>query len=242
MRKVIHSGRITFRVLDELHSAFCRITFRGHGELHSALPSGAAASSGGQRLNLGPADYNSSPAGIADGNAVRWHSPDVLESADQPGHEPSALTKVGYSVRPGPRVSQPPGQPERHWSANHVHAELSRPAGPARKQAAAKGRPVVSVPEGSRPRAGQVTPACPWAGAATHKHADTIQLVVRPESRVGASAATACPVASACSWGGTYSGTNEAQEPIRPVSPTTTAASCDGACAQITNERSVRSG
>ena len=110
----------------------------------------------------------------------------MLESADQPGHEPSPLTKVGYSVRPGPRVSQPPGQPERHWSANHVHAALSRPAGPARKQAAAKGRPVVSVPEGSRPRAGQVTPACPWAGAATHKHADTIQLVVRPESRVGA--------------------------------------------------------
>jgi hypothetical protein len=97
----------------------------------------------------------------------------VLESADQPGHEPSALTKVGYSVRPGPRVSQPPGLPERHWSANHVHAALSRPAGPARKQAAAKGRPVVSVPEGSRPRAGQVTPACSWAGAATHKHADT---------------------------------------------------------------------
>jgi len=125
----------------------------------------------------------------------------VLESADQPGHEPSALTKVGYSVRPGPRVSQPPGQPERHWSANHVHAALSRPAGPARKQAAAKGRPVVSVPEGSRPRAGQVTPACPWAGAATHKHADTIQLVVRPESRVGASAATPCPVASACNRG-----------------------------------------
>ena len=49
----------------------------------------------------------------------------MLESADQPGHEPSALTKVGYSVRPGPRVSQPPGQPERHWSANHVHAALS---------------------------------------------------------------------------------------------------------------------
>ena len=145
----------------------------------------------------------------------------MLESADQPGHEPSALTKVGYSVRPGPRVSQPPGQPERHWSANHLHAALSSPAGPARKQAAAKGRPVVSVPEGSRPRAGQVTPACSWAGAATHKHADTIQLVVRPESRVGASAATPCPVASACSWGGTYSGTNEAQEPIRPVSPTT---------------------
>ena len=97
---------------------------------------------------------------------MRWHSPDVLESADQPGHEPSALTKVSCAARPGPRVSQPPGQPERHWSANHVHAALSRPAGPARKQAAAKGRPVVSVPEGSRPRAGQVTPACPWAGAA----------------------------------------------------------------------------
>ena len=82
VRKVIHSGRITFRVFDELHSAFGRITFRGHGELHYALPSGAAAAAGGQRLNLGPADYNSSPAGIADGNAVRWHSPDVLESAD----------------------------------------------------------------------------------------------------------------------------------------------------------------
>jgi hypothetical protein len=36
-------------------------------------------------------------------------------------------------------------------------------------------------------------PACPWAGAATHKHAETTQpeLVVRPESRVGASAAAA---------------------------------------------------
>ena len=81
-----------------------------------------------------------------------------------------------------------------------MHAAISRPAGPARKQAAAKG-PARSkaCQKGSRPSAGQVTPACPWAGAATHKHADTIQLVVRPESRVGASAATACPVALACS-------------------------------------------
>ena len=139
VRNVIHSGRITFCVLDELHSAFGRITFRGHGELHSALPGGAAASAGGQRLDFGPADYNSSPVGIADGNAVRWRPPDALESAEQPSHEPSALTEVGYSVRPGPQVSQPPGQPERHWSANHEHAALSRPAGPARKQAAAEG-------------------------------------------------------------------------------------------------------
>ncbi len=179
----------------------------------------------------------------------QWHSPYVLESAHQPGHEPSALTKVGYSVRPGPRVSQPPGQPERHWSANHMRAAaLSRPAGPARNQAAVKGRPVVSVPEGSRPSAaaGQVTPACPWAGAATHEHAsaDTIQLVVRPESRVPrrCECSDSLPGRIRLQLGGTFSGTNKAQELIRPVSPTTTAASCDGACAQITNERSVRSG
>ena len=41
------------------------------------------------------------------------------------------------------------------------------------------GRPVVSVAEGSRPSAGQVTPACPWAGAATHKHADAMDPACR---------------------------------------------------------------
>ena len=66
VRKAVHSGRTTFRVLanyiprfGELHSSSRAATECGHGELHFALPSGAAAApAGGQCLNLGPADYS----------------------------------------------------------------------------------------------------------------------------------------------------------------------------------------
>ena len=85
---------------------FWRITFRGHGELLSALLSGTAAAAGGQRLNFGLPTIIRAPPTSPTVSAVRQHDPDVLEPAEQCGHEPRALTEVGCSVRP--RVSLPP--------------------------------------------------------------------------------------------------------------------------------------
>ena len=159
------------------------------------------------------------------------------------GRQRSAATKIVRLLRSAaaaPGVPCSPGQREAPTSCTRAALksagnEKAAAKGPARNQ------------DARGPSAGQVklAAACRWAGAATcrrgGKCVDTIQQVAWHES-----GPRRCECNNSLTGrlsmqqGGTCSGTNEAA--TRPVSQTTTVAWCEGACAQITNKRSVRSG
>ena len=117
------------------------------------------------------------------------------------GRQRSAATKIVRLLR---SAAAAPGVPGLAAAGRHIKARTRSGAlkSAGKKQAAAKGPARNQHARGSRPSAGQVTPAaaCPWAGAATCKRVDTIQQVALHKSgRVGASATTACLAVSVCS-------------------------------------------
>ena len=161
------------------------------------------------------------------------------------GRQRSAATKIVRLLRSAAAAPGVPGlAPARRASEKHQPAAHGRPLSRrAIRKAAAKGPARNQHARGPTGSAGQVTlaAACPWAGAATCKRVDTIQQVTWHESGPRrCECNNILPGRLSMQQGGTCSGTNEAA--TRPVSQTTTVAWCEGACAQITNKRSVRSG
>jgi hypothetical protein len=175
VQNVIHSGRITFRVLanyiprfGELHSAVM-----AHCK-HSALPSGAAA--GGRRpapeFRTASADYNSSPAGRRQAPCGGTLPPTCWGRLGSPATSAVRLLKSATRCGPGcpspespasrgpsaaasasatewPPCHWPACQSVGHWGASHWHAQCTRPLVdlPARQETKQprKGRPVVST-------------------------------------------------------------------------------------------------
>ena len=189
---------------------------------------------------VGPADYNSSPAGIADGQRRAT----ALTRRARAGSAATSLVRLlRLAAAAWPGVSWPAPAAAATGSHGACTSQVPtggprsagkkrQPTGPARNQHA-------RGPE-SRPCAGQVASARPWAGAATCKRVETPS----PASRLDrVRRRSGCNDSRPDRLGlqeGTCSGTNEAQQPDS-YHQTTTVTSCDGACAQITDKRSVRS-
>jgi hypothetical protein len=157
-------------------------------------------------------------------------------------HENSALTEVGYC---GPRRAGCPGRPWPAISTNQVHTGGPKSAGD--KKAAAEGplsgcqkTPAECSVHSWASHAGRGMPMGRGCNMLACRHHPTSRLGTS-RARVGASATAACPDVSLCSRKVPAQVlTNEAQQPD-PYRRRQRSRRANGACAQITNEGSVRS-
>ena len=180
---------------------------------------------------VGPADYNSSPAGIADGRRLAT----ALTRRARAGSAATSLVRLlRLAAAAWPGLSWPAPAAAATGSHGACTSQVPtggprsagkkrQPTGPARNQHA-------RGPD-SRPCAGQVASARPWAGAATCKRVETpspASRLDRVRRRSGCNDSRPDRFKSA----GRYLLRYQRSAAARPVSRTTTVTSCDGACAQ----------
>ena len=195
---------------------------------------------------VGPADYNSSPAGIADGQRRAT----ALTRRARAGSAATSLVRLlrlAAAAWPGVSWPAPAAAALCHWQSRCLHkpgrclstggprsaGKKRQPTGPARNQHA-------RGPE-SRPCAGQVASARPWAGAATCKRVETPSPASRLDRVRRRSGCNDSRPDRLSLQEGTCSGTNEAQQPA-PCRGQQRLCRAMERVLKITKTRSLRSG